>query len=714
MTLSENQKTFFYIIVAFIFSIAVRFIWVEQFSSVEQFKFNNQFMINTNDGYYWAEGARDLVNGFHQEGDLSPIDTAASQLTAFFVKILPFSFETIILYMPVFLSSLLVIPIILVGKSLGKLEVGFIAALLGSIAWSYYNRTMVGYYDTDMLNIVFPSFLLWSLIWAIRTREDKYLIFTSLDIILYRWWYPQSYSLEIAFFTLISLYVIYQYINKEDFKFNLTLLTFMMFAMIYVNGLIKLAIVVSLFIFLKLKKEKFYKVIFYLFGLALILFLFSGGFNPIWGKLKAYVFKDSIIVTDLDELKLHFFTVMQTVREADQIPFNTFANRISGNVIVFILSIIGYIWLMIKRPIMLLGLPLLGLGFLATSGGLRFTIYAVPVLALGIAFLIHEVAELFKNKFLKYTVLVVLTIAVLSPNIKHIIGYRVPTVFTKNEVLVLDKLKHIAKREDYVVSWWDYGYPIRYYADVKTLVDGGKHSGRVNFPVSFSLLSDQKSSANMMRLDVEYTEKRFWIDKKEENLSTDKKTKLESSNIGWMALDYGYKNVNSFLDTLKTDIKLPKKTRDIYLYLPNRMMGILPTVDLFSNLDLQTGNKKYNTFFYISRNFRENLQILDLGQGLRFNKQKATLNIGNNKVPINSLIITKYDKNGKLQVEKKDLNPLANLYMIFMKNYHQILVMDARVFNSTYIQLFVLENYDKKLFEPVIMTPLAKVYKLKI
>jgi len=52
--------------------------------------------------------------------------------------------------------------------------------------------------------------------------------------------------------------------------------------------------------------------------------------------------------------------------------------------------------------------------------------------------------------------------------------------------------------------------------------------------------------------------------------------------------------------------------------------------------------------------------------------------------------------------------------VIFMKNYNTFLVLDSEVFNSTYIQMFVLENYDKKLFEPVILNPQAKVYKLKI
>ena len=49
----------------------------------------------------------------------------------------------------------------------------------------------------------------------------------------------------------------------------------------------------------------------------------------------------------------------------------------------------------------------------------------------------------------------VATIAVVYPNIVHVQGYKVPVVFQKDEVKVLDKLKNIATREDYVVSWWD-------------------------------------------------------------------------------------------------------------------------------------------------------------------------------------------------------------------------------------------------------------------
>jgi len=717
----ETKLTLLYITIAFLFSVGMRMIWVYQFSGYEPFMFNGQFMINTNDGYIWAEGARDLLLGtsvnpsaenfydrFHQFNDLSPVTSATSQLTAFFATILPFSFESIILYMPVFLSSLIVIPIILIAKNLKNLEMGLIAALLASIAWSYYNRTMVGYYDTDMLNIVLPTILLWSIIWAINTNEDKYLLITAIDILVYRWWYPQSYALEFSFFGLILLYAL---VFDRKNLYNYKLLAIMMFAMLNIDGLIRFPIVLA--VFYMFKHEKFDKFIYYILGLSIIAFFVTGGFNPIWSKLQPYVFGNEVDKSD-SGLGLHFYAVMQTVREAGKIPFETFANRISGHTITFLLSFIGYAWLSYKHRIMLFALPMVGLGFLAYVGGLRFTIYAVPILALGVAFLITEgLKYITDKKSVKIFAIVVLTIIILIPNIKHIESYKVPTVFKADEVKVLDKLKTIADREDYIVSWWDYGYPIRYYSDVKTLVDGGKHNGSVNFPVSFILTNTQDVAAKMARLDVEYTEKIFKF--KKENIDAIKNKDIKIfSNIEEMTKDFGFDDTNDFLLSLQTDIKLPKKTRDIYFYLPYRMLDIYPTVKVFSNLDLMNGQKFRRPLFYVTRNFKNTGELLYLGNNVILNLKTSTIQLGNQKERLRRFTTTEYSKNGELNVSEKLLDFSSNISVIYMKNYNTFLVVDETSYNSTYIQMMALEKYDKNLFEKVVFSPHVKVYKLKI
>lgn len=720
MILSTNKKTVILILIAFTFSFAVRLIWVQNFFDTQQFKFNGEFMINTNDGYYYAEGARDiLANKTENTNDLSPFTSAASKLTAFIAKVLPFSFETIIFYMPAFFSSLLVIPLILIGRTFGKLEVGFVAALIGSIAWSYYNRTMVGYYDTDFLNIVLPAILLWSLIWAIDTKKNVYLFITALDILVYRWWYPQSVALEFAFVGLIALFALYQYFTlkkdkiedrKQAFVYSLKLISIMLIAMMMVNGYIRAILVIA--IFFLFANKKYDKYIYYILIASLIAFLSTGGLQLIWGKLEGYVFAQSV-KSSTDGLGLHFFTVMQTIREANTIPFETFANRISGHTITFIASIIGYLYLIIRFPIMLLALPMLGLGFLALSGGLRFTIYAVPIMALGLGFLVYEISNYIAKNFIKenaqdvvkYSLLSFITVFALYPNIKHVQEYKVPTVFNNNEVQVLHKLKDIVSQEDYVVAWWDYGYPLRYYSDVKTLVDGGKHSGAQNYPVSFILTSPQEQAAKLARLDVEYTEKRFHLDNT---------TKWASSNIEQMTLDYGYKDTNDFIESLSLNITLPKKTRDIYLYLPNRMMSILPTITLFSNIDLMSGKKGNKPFFYKSNSINNTDKTIELGNTISIIKDSGQVKIGKQTFPINNFIVSQYNSKGQLEKTKKTVDKTSPINIIYMKDYKQFLVLDAKMYNSTYIQLFVLENYDKNLYEPIILNPYSKVYKLKI
>lgn len=697
----ETKTTLLYILIAFSFSIAMRLIWVYNFWGYEAFMFNGQFMINTNDGYLWAEGARDLLAGFHQPNDLSAVDSSAAQLTALFAYLLPFSFETVIFYMPVVLSSLVVIPIILISRTLNNLPMGLIAALLASVAWSYYNRTMAGYYDTDMLNIVLPMFLLWSIIWAINTNKNIYLLITAIDILIYRWWYPQSYSLEFSFFGLILLYtVIYERKNSYNYK----LLAIMMFAMMGMDAWIRSALVLLSYVIFT--KEQFDKYVYYLLGASVVAFFASGGFDPIWIQLKNYVFKDSVL-TSQEGLGLHFFTVMQTIREAGQIPFETFANRISGHTITFILSVAGYAYLAYRHKIMLLGLPMIGLGFLASVGGLRFTIYAVPILAFGIAFLITEISHRLPTAKMRVLFAIAATLAILFPNYKHIDGYRVPTVFNANEVGVVTQLGKIADREDYVLSWWDYGYPLRYYADVKTLTDGGKHEGDVNFPVSFMLTQPQDVAAKMARLDVEYTESAFAKREKDKNVTL-------FSNIEEMTKEYGFNDTNDFLLSLQTDIKLPEPTRDVYIYLPYRMLNIFPTVSLFSNIDLMSGVKKQPPFFFVSRNFQEQNGKILLGQGVALNQKDLTLDLGKNKERLRRFVKTSYTKNMQLQVDEQLVDFSAKLTLIYMENYRTFILLDEKAYNSLFVQMMVLERYDEALFEKIIFEPNVKVYKLKI
>lgn len=718
------KKTLSLIIFALLFSICSRFLGLNEFSSNENFKFKNEFIIKSNDGFFYAEGARDILNGYHQKFDLSPVYSAPSKLTAFLVKVTSFSLESIIFYLPIFLSSLIVIPLILLGNAFNKIEFGFISALIASLAHSYYNRTMLGYYDTDMLNVVFPTFLVWSLVLALRTKKEKYLFFTGFEIIAYRWWYPQSYALEFAFFILISVYILYLLIKKNEYQYELKLIIMILFSMLYLNFIFRISIVIALyFVFKKIIK----KYLFYLLIFTILIFILTGGITPILEKLENYLFQEHILSIG-DNLKLHFYTTMQTIKETTKITFVEFSIRISGHFISFIFASLGLCLLFYKHRIFLLLLPLLGLGFLAygipsliPSGGLRFSIYAVPVFALGLGFFIYEFANFIRNKiknkknsiFLYYIILFLSVSLALYPNLIHINKYKIPSEVLNGEAKVLNELKNISSREDYVISWWDFGCPIRYYSDTKVLTDHSKHGGSVSFPVSFIFLNSQDIAAKMARLDVEYTEKAFRtmpIDIT--NFREEKEGVIP--NITMMTKDYGFENPNNFLDSLKKDIILPNKSRDIYFYIPYKMLSLYTTMELFSNLNLITGKKGEPSFFYETTVFRENKDTIDLENKVKILKNKALLQVGKINLKIKRFITTSYTKDRVFSKIISNLHQDGKYTIIYMSSYKKYLVLEEKVYNSMIIQHFVLENYNKKLFEPVLLTPIAKIYKLKI
>ena len=146
--------------------------------------------------------------------------------------------------------------------------------------------------------------------------------------------------------------------------------------------------------------------------------------------------------------------------------------------------------------------------------------------------------------------LIVLTCLALLPSLDYIYKFRVAPVLMKDAVAPLAELKNKADREDYVLSWWDYGYLIRYYSDVKVVADpGDRQIGIYSFLAAFSINKDQISSANMARLNVEYIERDYG-----EN----------NSSLLQMQKDYNEPDINKFLKSLSDkNFKLPQKTKEV-------------------------------------------------------------------------------------------------------------------------------------------------------
>ncbi|GIT99331.1 undecaprenyl-diphosphooligosaccharide--protein glycotransferase [Sulfurovum sp. TSL1] len=696
----SSKQLFLMMFFAYIFSFTMRMIWVWQLQDNPNFYWNDQLMINTNDGYTWAAGAQNILYGMHEynSGIRDMWANGIIFFTVLFTKVTPFSLETIILYMPAMISSLVVIPIILISRLYGEAIWGFFAALLGAIAWSYYNRTMIGYYDTDMFSAMAPMFILYFLMKSTMDFTPRSALYAAIAIALYPFLYDAGKSIVYAMGIIYALYMMFYHRHDRTTYISMVLVFVALVPFPLVapfNYLIKIVVLIGLYFVLKRSSVEQKKLMFISAILFLLFMYFGNVFGLILGKVMSYV------STGTAKEGLHFYGVHQTIREAGKIPFETFANRISGSQIGVIVSFIGYIVLVVRHKAFILALPLIGIGAFALWGGLRFTVYAVPIAAMSAIYLFHIITTTISDKKSIYVVgMTLLTGSMLYPNITHIIEYKVPTVFNKAEVEDLVKLDAISKPKDYTLTWWDYGYPIWFYSSTNTIIDGGKHQND-NFIISKIMqTSSSDLAANLSRLAVEtYVESNY----------------ANIANTIFKNRQEDQLDPNLLLSELASGTyTLPKKTRDIYLYLPYRMMRIFPTVAVFGNLDLTTGQEERKVAFYPTQAVSNKEGTIAFNNGIMFDTKKGVVRLGNKEVAVKYFVVTQHTKEGKLQKQSQVYHADGEYVVVYMQSYGQFVIMDKETFNSMYVQMFMLETYDKDLFELVVSSPYSKIYKLKI
>lgn len=695
--LLDTKKIAILMFLAFAFSFVARLYWISYASEIESFYFNNQIMINTNDGYFYAEGARDLIKGSHEAGDRSAVTEPVAIATAALYKILPFSIETLMLYMPAVLGSLVVIPVILMGRFFSQPMMGFFAAMFGAITYSYYNRTMAGYYDSDMFALVVPPFAAAFLIGYFKEKRILWQALFLASLALSKILYPQSFAWMAATVGFAFLYtLVFDRKNKEIY---LTLIL----ALIAVCDLptAAKAVIITASLYFQPRLTLDYRSLAVFAVAALAVFAYFGGLTPVIGSLNAYLFKDSLTVTST----LKYYDVVQTVQEAGKMDPNLFASRISGSMPIFIAAIIGYGLFIKKEKLFALTLPIFGLGLFAYFSGLRFTVYAVPFAALGLFYLIFWGLKNLDERA-KIAVASLSFLIASIPNFYHIYDYKADTVFPSGIVKQISELGKKASREDYVFTWWDYGYPVRYYADVKNHSDGGKHDGATNFIESFIICStSQNAAANMMRESVEAYEELIKQGKEQ-----------KTATLEYMLAKNGFKNEDyqQYLSALASNThKKSVKTRDVYLFLPYEMFGILPTIKLFSNVDLNTGAEVSSPSFLMFNHYNETEDSIDFG-GAVFDKKTKTVKFGEKTIHLKSVSISYYDKNGTLATKTDSGSSTGELHLISLPTYGAYILADDEMFNSLFIQMFVFENYDRNLFEKVSSTYEAKIFRLKI
>jgi len=704
---SVNCKILLIFLAAYLFGFVARMFWVLWAKEMPEFYFNGEFMLTTNDSYYYAEGARDMLAGFHQQNDFSPFNHPISTIVFYICKIFPFKIESVMFYMSIFLAPLIALPVILISNELKALKAGAVAAFMSVILPSYLSRTSPGYFDSDMLNVTFALFIIYFLIRLLNTNEQKFIVLPGLFVSLYLWWYQSSYALILSIFFMFLLYTL---VFMRDRLQNYQAIFFMFISIVSSNAFTKDPLiankilvfnlaVIALFLsfFCKYKNLLSARNLAIFLTLMLAIFIYFGGLDFIISKMGIYVFKGAEAIND----KYYFINGYNFISEIKGSSPLYFIYFMSGNILILLAAIIGYLLLCFKFRPFLLTLPMFGLGLLSFFGGVRFVMYVTPLVALGFGYFLHFFLNLFDlRSSIKNLSFLVFAIAAIAINLDFAYSYRPNTLITNDEAVALSDIKKVAKRDDYVFSWWDYGYAIRYFADVETLNDPGRQGYEHNYFVSLALRKDEAFSAKLARVAVAYND-----------ISLEQNIRL----IEEILKDYNTSDVNTFLNQLENaNFTLPLANQAVYYYLVPNMIDIAQNIFRYSYIDVATGKKQKEDFYHVSALNGISEAGIDLGDGytLPMNEQKFIIHNGE-KIAVKSFYKVK-GSGRDLRIDEKIIDKNAKIYVVFLEDYARILLLDENAFNSSFVQLFIFEKADDRYFEPFIVSNGVKIYRLKI
>jgi len=679
------------ILIAWGISAWFRSDWCRINSDNEQYKWEGRLLPTTHDSYFFASAIKHGGNFDPQQMPLHPTVSEYGALTVLghrAASLTGIDVAEVVTYMPVLLGGLIAIPVVLIGRKYGSITWGFGAACVAGMGYSYFNRTIAGYFDTDLFSVFLPALALYCLLSAHRDQSRVHLICGTLILFGFQFFYPSGAPISIALgLSYLGFRVVWsawhQIIGKSDqpdpqWHFtseSIIMISFGLFCCNFCNpnlmahdikpAVFSFIILAVLFTVVSLLRKKLYqKKTWTLHAAASIalpcLLLFGAPLQQIRYKTLQYLPQAATASQSSKQSSptLQYKNVIETIVEARSVPMfpkiepiepggqklpwmasimgyqhgHTVAERVSGSSMAFVLALLGYILLVIIYPEFIIALPFIGIGFFSHWGGHRFTIHMVPIAAIGLAFLPLGIIELARRLFLALNIdapkncdiiignqeqydnqglwlsvvlgarvcSILLAAIFLIPNVimAQARSATLQPVLLRGEVELIDEIRKVSKPGDYVHTWWDWGTAVWYHSKRNVLTHPGNQSSDTYICAKMLMTDSPRLSAHLGRAAVEY------YHHGDPNVSR----RLAVDYI----FDLGQETPAESLASLEKHLPV-QPTRDVFMYLPYRLISFYQVLHMFSERDLATGEEKPIPQFFTFRAWQRQGNAIFLG-----------------------------------------------------------------------------------------------------
>lgn len=713
--ISRNQAIIL-VVVAYLFGVLCRSFYFWNALDVPSVLLNGVPMISTEDGYLFADNVARHLNPdpAREIGNLwsSGAHGALTAITLFLVKITNLDLEKVAVFMPMIFPPLLAVPLFYTGRLLGSSIMGFFAALIGVISLPYLKRTSFAYYDTDLFSLTAPAMVVALGIYAIKNPGLLQILWVGIMVSLSKW-LDKPQIAELMYVAFVGGYIIANIRHPQIYSHILLLCVPLLSGLSWqIHILWNTGAFLILWLVEKYAPPLNLRIWQIAAGTAVVYTFWQ---SPLYDSVAYYAglygsTGRGVGGSGFESKGWNFYQVSGTIVEARSIDLFGLSREVSGYIYLFWLGTFGAILALVRYPTLAVGGFFLGIGLFALEGGIRFSLYLTPILAIGSAYLALLMSRYLcsfkyvnRVKYLNFALAAVLIVIVIYPGWRLAYNYNPRSVAQLPQVEMLQRLDAKTESTDYLISWWDYGYVMSFYSRLRNLINGAKHH-QDNYLVSKAFASTSpRLAANLIRESVEAYEKNG-----RGGVAVDKI--LGSRRDGF--------NPEEFINSMASpDYQIQReKTRDIYFYVPYQMLPIYGVVRYFSDLNLATG-KLRRAPLITTRNYRvdrekerillPNNTVVDLRQGVILQNGKP---IGK----LNTVYNHRVSQDGTSNMIATPINSLGYYYVILSGYYGIVYLMSPEAFRANFIQMFFFNNYDKDLFELVERNTYATLYKLRI
>lgn len=676
----------FVCLLAYGICLAFRLIELPAWSS-PAFEFNGQYLMATHDAYTWLAGSKEISRR---------AGTALSEMIGFLHELTGFNLANIGFWLPTIFAPLASLPLALLAWNERQPEAGIVSGVMAAGCLGFFMRTRLGFVDTDIFALFFPLAIACSLIvWLsvlcrknwLPTKdietENSVNSFTfmleALGIGLLIQGYDYFYGKIQVALALVGLAFLVGLVFT--FKKYLRLLIFG-FSLILVSGLggwtgFFLGLVACAIFFYRPPAWQHWLYVGIFTGLALllagedILNILMGAMDKILGYAKI----SSSEITSNSSFKLP--SIQQSVREAQNLNWGAMASRTAGNWGLFCGGVLGFAYLIWRRPLFLIFLPLLGLGLASVKLGNRFSMYGGAALGLGLAFGVNQVFLDLKQKSIRrWLVQIVLCILVLWPLWKVSKNLSPAPILTEVYAKTFVDLKEKASKNAQLWQWWDYGYAGQYFAERRVFGDGGQHDGKYLYPLAQVHATSSLLQANqLMKFTLKSQMEQYRQMEKNGSLSHTKAKIINYPGDPVKELrNMSPQKAQAFVESLKT------KKKDWPNNLPEQYFLVS-----WENLRLAYWISYYGTWDLVSG--QANPGKIEQVQGqVQFNMEQGTMRLSRGQIRLNALDIID-SQNSRHLVWPNG----SGIYAIMNRLSNELYIMDSKIYNSMMVQMLIAE-----------------------